>query len=173
MWIISVLPEIAIHAILTIGILGLIAGFVLGFVPVIKQYKLPIQILSILVFSLGLYLEGGLADNKEWQFKVKELEAKLAKTEAESAKTNLQVQTEVVERVRVVKEKGQKQIEYITKIEKGDTVTIEKDMSDEERKKFQAQLAELRQNIESCSVPQLIILEHNKAVMRPITETKK
>lgn len=173
MWIISVLPEIAIHIILTIGILGLIAGFVLGFIPFIKQYKLPIQIISVLVFSLGLYLEGGLADNKEWEARVKELEVKLAKAEAESSKKNIEIQTEVVERVRVVKEKGQKQIEYITKIEKGDTVTIEKDMSDEERKKFQTQLAELRQNIESCSVPQLIILEHNKAVMRPGSETKK
>jgi len=173
MWIISVLPEIAIHAILTIGILGLIAGFVLGFIPVIKQYKLPIQIISILVFALGLYLEGGLADNKEWQLKVKELEAKLAKAEAEGAKKNIEIETKIVEKVRIVKEKGDKQVEYITKVEKGDTLTIEKDMSEEERKKFQMQVAELRKSIESCTIPQLIIDEHNKAVGRPSQEIKK
>ena len=105
MWIFTILPEIAIHAIFAIGVLGLIAGFVLGFIPFIKQYKLPIQIISILIFALGLYLEGGLADNKEWQFKVKELEVKLAKAEAESAKKNIEIQTEIVERVKVVKEK--------------------------------------------------------------------
>lgn len=173
MWIFTILPEIAIHAIFALGVLGLIAGFVLGFIPFIKQYKLPIQIISILIFALGLYLEGGLADNKEWQFKVKELEVKLAKAEAESAKKNIEIQTEIVERVRVVKEKGQKQVEYITKIEKGDTVTIEKDMSEDERKKFQIQLAELKKSIESCTVPELIIIEHNKAILRPGQETKK
>ena len=173
MWIISVLPEIAIHAIFSIGVLGLIAGFVLGFIPIIGRYKLPIQIISILIFSLGLYLEGGLADNKEWQLKVKEMEAKLAKAEAEAAKKNIEIQTEIVEKVKIVKEKGQRQIEYITKIEKGDTVTIEKDMSDIEREKFQTQIAELRKNIEMCSVPELIINEHNKATVRPGQETKK
>jgi hypothetical protein len=173
MWIISVLPETAIHAILTVGILGLLAGFVLSFIPVIKQYKLPIQIISILVFALGLYLEGGLADNKEWQLKVKELEAKLAKAEAEGAKKNIEIETKIVEKVRIVKEKGEKQVEYITKLEKGDTLTIERDMSEEERNKFQMQVAELRKSIESCTIPQLIINEHNKAVGRPSQEIKK
>ena len=173
MWIFTVLPDAIIHVIFGLGVLGLVAGFVLGFIPIINKYKLPIQIISILVFALGLYLEGGLADNKEWQFRVKELEVKLAKAEAESSKKNVEIQTEVVERVKIVKEKGQKQIEYITKLEKGETVTIEKDMSEEERRRFQTQLAELRKNIESCTVPELIVIEHNRAVTRPTQETKK
>lgn len=172
MWIFTILPELAIHAIFALGILGLVAGFVLGFIPVIKQYKLPIQIISILVFSLGLYLEGGLSDNKEWQLKVKELEVKLAKAEAKSAEKNIEVQTQVVEKVRIIKEKGQKQVEYITRLEKGDTVIFEKDMSEEERKKFQTQLVELRKTVEACTIPQLIINEHNKAASRPQQESK-
>jgi hypothetical protein len=173
MWIFTFLPEWAIHAVFSLGVLGLITGFVLGFIPFIKQYKLPIQIISILIFALGLYLEGGLADNKEWQLKVKELEAKLAKAEAEGAKKNIEIETKIVEKVRIVKEKGDKQVEYITKVEKGDTLTIEKDMSEEERKKFQMQVAELRKSIESCTIPQLIIDEHNKAIFRPSQEVKK
>jgi hypothetical protein len=172
MWIFTILPELAIHAIFALGILGLVAGFVLGFIPVIKQYKLPIQIISILVFSLGLYLEGGLSDNKEWQLKVKELEVKLAKAEAKSAEKNIEVQTQVVEKVRIIKEKGQKQVEYITRLERGDTVVLEKDMSEEERKKFQTQLVELRKTVEACTIPQLIINEHNKAASRPQQESK-
>lgn len=173
MWIFTVLPEAIIHAIFGLGVLGLIAGFVLGFIPIINKYKLPIQIISILIFALGLYLEGGLADNKEWQFRVKELEVKLAKAEAEASKKNIEIQTEVVEKVRVIREKGEKQIEYITKLEKGDTITIEKDMSEEERRRFQTQLAELKKSIESCTIPELIILEHNRATGRPNQEPRK
>jgi len=81
MWIISILPEWAFHLILTVGIIGTVAGFALGMIPAIKQYKIPIQVISLLVLSLGLYLEGGLADYKEWEARVKEMEAKVAVAE--------------------------------------------------------------------------------------------
>ena len=72
MWILSFLPEAVTHLIFFVGVIGVIAGFVLGFIPFIAPYKLPIQIISILVLSFGLYLEGGLADQAIWQLKVKE-----------------------------------------------------------------------------------------------------
>ena len=56
MWIFTVTPDWIIHAILGLGIIGVILGFVLGFIPIIGKYKLPIQIISILILSLGLYL---------------------------------------------------------------------------------------------------------------------
>ena len=87
MWILYVLPEIAIHLILLVSILGVIAGFLLGFIPFVKQYKLLIQIVSILILTLGVYLEGGLADQKEWQLKVAELETKVKEAEAKAEAT--------------------------------------------------------------------------------------
>ena len=53
MWILSFLPEFIPHLIFIIGVLGTIAGFVLGFIPFVSTYKLPIQITSILILSLG------------------------------------------------------------------------------------------------------------------------
>jgi hypothetical protein len=53
MWILSILSDAMIHAIFGLGIFGIIAGFVLGFIPVIKPYKLAIQICSILTLTLG------------------------------------------------------------------------------------------------------------------------
>ena len=70
MWIFTVLPDAVIHMILALGIIGVIAGFLLGLIPFVKKYKLAIQVISILVMSLGLYLEGGLSDNKEWEARV-------------------------------------------------------------------------------------------------------
>jgi len=113
MWILSILPDIAIHAIFAIGILGLIVGFVLGFIPGITAYKLPIQIISILVFSLGLYLEGGLADNMVWQLRVKEMEAKVAKADAASAKVNTEIVEKIVTKNQIIKQKGDDIIKYV------------------------------------------------------------
>ena len=87
MFILSILPDFVLHLILLAGILGTVVGFVLGFIPLINKYKLPIQICSLLILSLGVYLEGGLANEQEWRLKVAEVEAKLAKAEAQSAVT--------------------------------------------------------------------------------------
>ena len=153
MWVISFLPNWVFHLILSLGIIGTIAGFVLGFIPFVKQYKLPIQLISLLLLSLGLYLEGGLADYKEWEAKVKELEAKMLIAEEKSKVKNIEIQEKVVTKTRIVREQAQKQIEYI------DRVIKEK----EEVKVF----------IEHCPIPKDIIDEHNKAALNKASEGSK
>ena len=143
MWILSILPEAAIHTIFGLGILGTIAGFVLGFIPFIKAYKLAIQIISILVLVLGVYLEGGLPDYKEWELKVKEMEAKVAQAETKSANTNIEIQEKVVEKTKVIREKGRDIIKYI------DKEIVKKE--------------EVIKYIEHCPVPKEIIDLHNQA----------
>lgn len=113
MWILSVLPDWVFHLILSVGVVGLIAGFFLGFIPLVRTYKLAIQIVSLLVFSLGLYLEGGLADNAEWQARTKEMEVKVAQAEVKSEKVNVKVVTKVVKQLELVREKGNDVIQYV------------------------------------------------------------
>lgn len=147
MWIISILPEWAFHILLTAGVLGTIAGFVLGMIPVIKKYAIPIKVISLTVLSLALYLEGGLADNKEWELKVKEMEAKLAKAEAEAANKNVEIQEKIVEKTKVVREKGRDIIKYIDR----------EVVKDNEVVKY----------VETCpAIPAAIIEQHNKAATK-------
>ena len=143
MWIISILPDAAIHIIFGLGILGTIAGFVLGFIPFVKAYKLAIQVISLLVLIFGVYLEGGLADYKEWELKVKEMEAKVAQAEAQSANKNVEIQEKIVEKTKVIREKGREVIKYI------DKEVIKKE--------------EVIKYIENCPVPKEIIDLHNQA----------
>jgi len=143
MWILSILPDAAIHIIFILGILGTIAGFVLGFIPFIKTYKLAIQIISLLVLVLGVYLEGGLADYKEWELRVKEMEAKVAQAEAKSANTNVEIQEKIVEKTKVIREKGRDIIQYI------DKEVVKKE--------------EVIKYVENCPVPKDIIDLHNQA----------
>jgi hypothetical protein len=143
MWIISILPDAAIHIIFGLGILGTIAGFVLGFVPFVKAYKLAIQVISLIVLVFGVYLEGGLADYKEWELKVKDMEAKVAQAEAQSANKNVEIQEKIVTKTKVIREKGREVIKYI------DKEVIKKE--------------EVVKYIENCPVPKEIIDLHNQA----------
>ena len=143
MWILSILPDAAIHIIFGLGILGTIAGFVLGFIPFVKTYKLAIQIISLLVLVLGVYLEGGLADYKEWELKVAEMQVKVAEAEAKSSNANVEVQEKIVEKTKVIREKGRDIIQYI------DKEVVKKE--------------EVIKYIEICPVPKDIIDLHNQA----------
>ena len=143
MWILSILPEAAIHTIFGLGILGTIAGFVLGFLMFMKPNRLAVQICSILLLTFGVYLEGGLADYKEWELKVKEMEAKVAQAETQSANKNVEIQEKVVEKTKVIREKGRDIIKYV------DKEIVKKE--------------EVIKYIENCPVPKDIIDLHNQA----------
>jgi hypothetical protein len=147
MWIINWLPEFIVHLIFLAGVAGTIAGFVLGFIPFISKYKLPIQIISLLLLSLGVYLEGGLAEKAKWELRVKEMEAKVAQAEAKSAVVNTQIVEKVVTQKQIVKEKGDKIIQYI----------------DREVKVFD----------NTCTVPEIAIKAHNMAAKNEVPPEDK
>jgi hypothetical protein len=153
MWILTFTPDWVFHLILTIGVVGTIASLVLGFIPFIKQYKIAIQVVSLLVLSLGLYLEGGLADYKEWEAKVKDLEAKIAVAEEKSKTVNTVVEEKIVEKTKVVKEKGKDIIKYVDR----DVIKNQ----------------EVIKYVENCPIPQEIINVHNQAASMNTKEEKK
>ena len=153
MWILSFLPEFIPHFIFIIGVLGTIAGFVLGFIPFISTYKLPIQIISILILSLGLYLEGGLANEADWKLKVKEVEAKLALKEVKSQAETVKIVEKVVTKTAYIKTKGQDIIKYLDK-------EVVKDN-------------EVIKYVETCpAIPQVILKSVNEAATIPHQATK-
>lgn len=143
MWIFEWLPDAVTHIIFLVGALGVFAGFVLTFIPFVKQYKLAIQITSLFIFTLGVYLEGGLADYQEWQFKIKELEAKVALAEEKSKTENVKIEEKIVTKTQVVKQKGKDIIQYIDRevVKNNDVIKY----------------------VENCPVPKEIIDAHNKA----------
>lgn len=167
MWIFTVMSDIIIHLILAAGVVGLIAGFVLGFIPIINRYKLPIQIISILVFSLGVYLEGGLANEKEWQVKVKEAEAKAAKAEAESAQKTIELQAALVERDNAIKSKGNTIVKYIDRYRDR---TLIQEVPGPER----VRIEKIIEYVENCPIPPELVNIHNEAAkLNKKSEVKK
>jgi len=153
MLIISFLPNWVFHLLLTAGILGTIAGFVLGMIPLIQKYIFPIRIISILLLSFSLYIEGGLSNEESWQLKVKEVEAKLAQKEVQSQAETVKIVEKVITKTAYIKTKGQDIIRYLDK----------EVIKDNEVIKY----------VETCpAIPQVILKSVNEAATIPNQATK-
>jgi hypothetical protein len=166
-WFMALLPDSLLmwifYACFFAGIALILASWFVSFIPLINRYRFPTQIVGILAYGLGAFLLGGHGIEMAWRERVAELEKKVAEAEIKSQQVNTVIQTKIVEKVKVVREKGQQQIEYIDRVVKGDTTEITKDMSEEERQRFLVKQKELEDSIKNFSVPQIIVEELNKA----------
>jgi hypothetical protein len=119
MWILDLLPFWIFHLVLFVGVVGTFAGFLLGNIPFVSKYMLPVRIISLFVLVCGLYMEGGISNQERWEAKVADAKLEMAKKETASAEATTKVVTKYVTKVEVVKEKGDAIIKevpkYITK----------------------------------------------------------
>lgn len=104
MWLLSIFPDWVFNMILLVGVLGLVASFLLQFVPFTAGYKIPIQVISILLVVAGVWYQGGIAKDAEWKAKVAALELRASQAEAKSAEVNTVIVTKVVTKIQKVKE---------------------------------------------------------------------
>jgi hypothetical protein len=163
MWVLHFLPdsflEFVVNAVLLAGVVSCVLTFfvlnrLMRMFPVLANYHLIMQVVSVLILAAGLYFKGGYSTEMMWRERVAEVEARLKIAEEESKKVNTVIQEKIVNRTQVIKEKGEKQIEYI------DKVIIQKE--------------DVVKYVEKCpAVPKSIIDEINKAAMPPAMGEKK
>ena len=92
------------------------------------------------------------------------MQEKVRLAEEQSKQVNTEIETKIVEKTKVVREKGKIQIEYINRLVEGKTVEIVKDMTEEQKQEFMVKQKELQDALKNCPIPRIIIEEHNKAV---------
>jgi len=115
MWIVQHLPDWVFHSLFFLSLTATLLGFFLGQAKYIKQYTLLLKISGIIGLVLAILLEGALLDNKIWQERVKEVEAKLAIAEEESKKANEQLAKKASKKVEKQKQKTIVVKQYITR----------------------------------------------------------
>jgi hypothetical protein len=79
----------------------------------IKNYKLPAELVGIVLFGAAAFLLGGYGTEMSWRQRVAELEAKIKEAEEKSAVVNTVIKEKIVYKTKIVK---QKQIEYVDRI---------------------------------------------------------
>lgn len=149
-WVLSFIPDSIFiwvyYIMLTLGVSLYIASKLVKWIPLMGQYKLPAELVGVVLLVVGSYLFGGYGVQQAWQARVKELEDKVAKAEAQSQQVNTVIQTKIVERVKIV----EKKVEVVrTQIEKDKEII----------------------NAE-CKVPDIAIIDYNKAIAEPEGSSK-
>jgi gas vesicle protein len=153
-WILSLLPDWVWPALLIIGVLALLAAWVLGFVPFVKNYRLPIQVGGIIATVVAVWFLGAASNEEKWQAKIKEMEEKVELAEEQATNKNIEIQEKIVTKTKIVKEKGKDIVQYI------DREIVKKE--------------EIVKYIEQCPVPKEIIDLHNQATeLNKAAEVKK
>jgi hypothetical protein len=149
MWILKWLPFWLFYAVLGVGFLGLAVTYLLKFIPIpaIYIYKTPIQLGSVALIVIGTYMSGAISNEEAWLARVKELEAKVEAAQIESEKENVKIETKVITKTQLIKERGEEIIKYVDKeIVKYDTKFLPGG---------------------ECEIPKEFIVLHNKAAEAP------
>ena len=123
MWLISFIPDSVLQTfifmILFIGAVGFILGSFGNLFLGIRPYSSLIKTISTVLLVAGVYFYGGYGVEMEWRKKAAELQAEIDRKNAVSEQVTEKIVTQYVEKIKVVKEKGnviiQKVPEYITK----------------------------------------------------------
>ncbi len=153
-WLLGLLPEWVWPALLFVGIAALLAGWILGFIPFIKQYKLPIQVGGIIATVVSVWFLGAASNEEKWQNEIAAMQKKVEEAQAQASAANRAVETKVEVQTKVVREKGKDIIKYV------DREVIKKE--------------EIIKYIEQCPVPKEIIDIHNQATeLNKAAEGKK
>jgi hypothetical protein len=146
-WMLNLIPDNVLlwiyYFILSAGIILLSVGWLIKWFPGVAVYKGPMQLLGVVLNAGSLYLLGGHGTEMAWRDKVRALEEKVKIAEQQAAEANTKVEVQVVEKTKVIKEKGQDIIRYV------DREVVKKE--------------EIIKYIEMCPVPKEIIDLHNLA----------
>ena len=102
MWLLKFLPDWIFYAILLIGLAGLAASFVLKFISMVTQYRVPIQAVSGILIVFGVYMAGAISNESAWQARVTELQLKIAQAETQSAEANSEIKSKLAQKEKEI-----------------------------------------------------------------------
>ena len=107
-WFLGLVPEsifiLIYYIMLSAGIVLYIASKLVAWIPMMGQYKLPAEVVGVVLLVVGAYFYGGYGVQSAWLARVAELEAKVKIAEEKSQQVNTVIETKIVEKIKIVKE---------------------------------------------------------------------
>jgi hypothetical protein len=101
------------HAFVVVGLIGILASKLLSIIPFIANYVRIITLAGIVVFCIGIFLEGIYINEKIWQDRVEEMEKKVAAAEAKAKEENIKIVEKVITKTKLIKQKAEVVIKYV------------------------------------------------------------
>ena len=102
--------QLFVHGVVILAAVLFVASFFFG------VYKPFIRVAAVVVALFGIYFEGGYMTEKEWRARVEALEAKVKVAEEKSVEVNTVIEKQYVDRVKVIKETANANIQYVDRV---------------------------------------------------------
>ena len=99
-WLITIL----VNGLIVVGLVGISASWIARWVPYFNLYRGPIQVIGVLCLVLGVYFKGGADVERSWRERVKDLEAKIAVAEQQSAEANKKLTDQLTQNKKLTQE---------------------------------------------------------------------
>jgi len=107
-WVLALIPDSFFlwitYLLIAVGVGLYVASKLVTWIPLISQYKLPAELVGVILLVAGSYLFGSYGTEMAWRERVRELEAKVKAAEEKSQQVNTVIETKIVEKIKVVKE---------------------------------------------------------------------
>ena len=121
-------------------VVAVTAFFASRLVP-LKQYQLPVKIISGILIALTIFICGLQYADQTWQQAANDLQTKVVAAEAKSQQVNEVVKEKLIVKTQIVKQQGKTVIEYIDR--------------------------EVVKHNTACVIPEEFIKAHNSAAETP------
>jgi len=167
-WMIDLIPNWFWTLVLWAGVLSLIASYILGKIPFVSQYKIPLRVGGVIATLIGVYFYGVIANEAKWQARVEELQRQVKEAEVEGETANQKLGSALEENKKLVQQKGKEVVKYV---DKWRTKEILKEVPVEGPERVRVE--EVIKYVENCPVPKEFIDLHNQGAAKPAKGDKK
>ena len=107
-WLFSLIPdswlELITYSMVAVGVILYIASKLVGWLPFIKTYKLPIELVGVILYGVGAFYAGGYGVERMWRERVAVMEQQVKEAGAKSAQVVVKIETKVVTKIKRVVE---------------------------------------------------------------------
>lgn len=107
-WMFSLIPDSFLiwvyYLLLFSGFALYIASKLIKWIPLMGQYKVPAELIGVVLLVVGSYFYGGYGVEMTWRERVAELQKRVAEAEAKSQQVNTVIEEKIVYKTKVIKE---------------------------------------------------------------------
>jgi len=109
MWFFDFIPETLFYLLFLCSGIGYAISLFLPHPVLQKQVKIA----SVVALGISIYLLGMLYVNNSWKERAQKLQQQVVELEAKSSEANTQIETKIVTKTQIVKQRGDDVIKYV------------------------------------------------------------
>ena len=146
MWILNFIPDSILYMFVLSVIIAGVGVYLSSYIPKLGIPPVILRTIGVIVMVGGVYLYGGYGNEMLWRERAAALQAEIDRKNSDSEKVTEKIVTEYVEKIKVVKEKGNVIVKEVPKY-----ITKESD--------------------DKCTIPKSFIVLHNGASRNEVPDT--